>query len=137
MGHHRASADETIGPKRSAADDRRIGADGCAAFDQRSAELGLALDLGPWVLHIGEHAARPAKYAVFELDARIDADVVLHLATGTDPYVTTDEHVLADDAVLANDTVRENVAEMPNLGSGANFIGRVDVGALMHEHAVR
>ena len=101
-------------PMRMAADDGGVGADGGAALDEGRAELVLALDLGTRVVHVGEHAGRPAEHALLERDALVEADVVLDLAGVADGDVGADHDVLPDGHVPPDLDAAEDVAEVPD-----------------------
>jgi hypothetical protein len=49
-----------------------------------SPEFILARDVGARIVHVGEHAAWPTKHVVSQLDAVIDRDIVLNLASIAD-----------------------------------------------------
>ena len=62
---------------------------------------------------VGKHAARTAEDVVFQLDAFIDGDVVLHLHSIADLDVIADVDVLSERAVLSDPGSRLYMTEMP------------------------
>src|SRR6202008_163026 len=106
-------------------------ADGRAALDQSRAELVFALDLGAWVVDVGEHRGGPAEHSVFQGHAFVDRDIVLDLAAVADRYVRAGHDILAERAISPDAGARQDVCEMPDACPLADFAGLVDISRLM------
>src|SRR5215212_3381925 len=114
LRHNGAGGDEAVFAEPGAADDGGVGSDCGAAPHQGRPELVLALDLGARVHDVGKDTGRPAKDAILQGDARVNADIVLNLAAVADRHVGPDADALADHAVLADTGVLQHMAEMPD-----------------------
>src|ERR1700729_70997 len=132
FGHHSARSHESVAADGMAAQDRGIGPDGGAAFDQRRPELGLARYRRARIDHIGEHAARAAKDVVFECHAFIKADIVLDLAVVADRHVRPDHDVLSDRTVPADRDIAENMTKIPYARAFADDDPLIDIGAFVN-----
>ena len=95
-GDDGARADEAILSERMTAHHRGIGSDRSPLADRSGPKLIFARDVGTRIVHIGEHAARSAKHIVSQLDAVVDRDIVLDLASVADPNIGTNHDVLSD-----------------------------------------
>src|SRR5262249_34623299 len=98
------------------------------------AKLLLAPDLGARIPHVGEHARGPAEHAILELDAVVDADVVLDLDPIAHPHVA-DIDVLPEHAVAPDARARRHVTEVPDARAVANLRAAVHRGGGMSKIA--
>src|SRR5260221_3851864 len=133
VGDDRSGGDEAVASQAVSADDGGVRTDRRAAADDGGTEFVFALDIGARIVHVGEDAGRSAENVVPENDALIETYIVLDLAAVPYPDIGPDRHVLADDATAADLRSLENVAEMPDLRSLADFAAVVDPGGFMGE----
>jgi hypothetical protein len=131
---NRSGAYEAILTQRVPTNNCRVGANGRPAVHQGRKELMLALDLGARVDDVCEHARGTAKNSVRQCHARVDADIVLDLASVSNRNARSNHDILANDAALANLDVTQDMAEMPNAGAITDGDGFVDIGAFVNQH---
>src|SRR2546428_7469366 len=127
----RAGADEGVLAYGDAAEDRAVGAEGCAALDERSAVLILARECRRGVVDVGEHHAGPTDHVVLERDLVIDRHAVLDLDVVADYYAVADEHVLAEDAVAPDPGPGTDVDPVPHARALSEFGSRIHHGGGM------
>ena len=96
-------------------------------------ELVSTVNLAAGIDHVGEDHGWTEEDVIFQVHAAVDRDIVLDLDLVSNLGIRSDEHILTDIAVLADASARHNVAEMPNLGAGADFSALVDEAGFMYE----
>ena len=131
LSDHRAGAHEGITPDAMATDDRGVGADRGALFDQGRLVRVLAGDGAAGIDHIGENGTGADEHIVFTHDTFVQADVVLHLDPAAEPDAIRYEYVLAQAAAGADHRFRHDVTEVPDPGTRPDPGALVDDGARM------
>lgn len=91
------------------------------------------IDLTAGIDHVGEDHGWAQKYAILQRNSAVHGDIILDFDLVSNLSVRADEHVLTDNAVLSNARARHNMAEMPDLGSRANFSTLVDIAGFVYE----
>src|SRR5262249_39848222 len=102
VGAKRRGGDEAEFPEGMSANDGGVGTDCGAAFDERPGKFALTLDSCARVVDVREHAAWSAEDLILQLDAVIEADIVLNLTAVAHPDGWADHHILVDGAIFAN-----------------------------------
>src|SRR6185295_7749101 len=118
LGYHCARGNEAIRSKSMAAYDGCIRANGRATLHDGFSKLSLAADVGARVQDIRKHAARSAKYVIFQDDTFVQSHVVLQFTPIADTDMRPDHDVLPENRILPDDNVRENMDEVPHLAAG-------------------
>lgn len=134
LGHHRPRADQRVSADPMAADDGRVRAYRRPALDHRAPVFVLSADVATRVDDIGKHHAGTAKHVVFQRDAIVDGNIVLHLDVIADHHVVADKYILAEGTMFADLRAAANVHPMPDVRSlpdpGAGVDNRAVVGVI-------
>src|SRR5690606_24328140 len=96
-------------------------ADGGASPDEGASELALAGDEGARMANVGEDGGRADEDVFFELDAGVQADVVLDAGARADAHAARHEAALAEHGAGANPRAGHDVAEVPDVHAGAEL----------------
>lgn len=124
---------EGIAPDGCSADDGAVSSQTGPFFDQGWPGLIHPADMSPGIEYIGEDHAGAAEDIIFQRDALVDADVVLHLAAVADGGVRTDDDVLTDIAVFANDRTGHHMAEVPDFRTATDTDSGINAGRFVGE----
>src|SRR5262249_49809955 len=109
-----------------AAPDRRVRADGRALADERGLEPVLPRMPGARVRDVREDGRRTDEHLGLELDAVVEAHVVLDAAAASDLDAPRDEDVRAGHAAVPDRGARHHVAEVPDARALADLARLVD-----------
>ena len=133
LGHDGTGGDKRALPYRMTAHDRAIRAERCAFAHARTRVNPVHREVRPRGDDVREHAGRTAENVVLQLDAIIDGHVVLDPDAVSDADLARHVHVLSQRAVRTDHSPALDMAEMPNLGAGADGGAGIHVAALVHE----
>ena len=97
-----------------------VGADGRPVADPRLADRPLGVECS-WDQIVGQRGGGTEKHVITDVDARIDTDVILDLATIADGRAGIHEDVLAQDAVASNSGTAPDVTVVPHPSSVSDF----------------
>ena len=84
-------------------------------------------------IHVREHAGGTAEHIVFKGNSLIYRNIVLDPDSVSYPDVVAHIHVLAQGTVRPDYSSFLDVAEVPDLGAGANLRSVIHVAALVNE----
>src|SRR5437016_751781 len=82
---------------------------------------------------VRKDAGWAAKYVVFENNSGVQRNVVLNLDILPHNNVTRDRNILPQHTSFADLCPSQNVARVPDFGSGSDLTGLIDVGRAMNE----
>ena len=133
LGHYGSGGDQGAAPYRMTAHYRAIRAERCAFAHARTRVDSVHREVRPRSIYIREYAGRTAKDIVFYLDALVNGNIVLDPDTVADAGVVANVHILAQGTVRSDDSPFLDMAEMPNLCSGANLDAVIHVAAFVNE----
>ena len=133
LGHDGTGGDKRALPYRMTAHDRAIRTERCAFAHARTRVDPVHREVRPRGDDVREHAGRTAENVVLQLDAIIDGHVVLDSDAVSDADLARHVHVLSQRAVRTDHSPALDMAEMPNLGAGADGGAGIHVAALVHE----
>ena len=112
---------------------RAIRAQRCAFAHARTRINSVHREVRPRSIYIREYAGWTTEDIVFNFHAFVDRNVVLDADTVADADIVTHIHILSQGTVRADHGSTLNMAEMPNLRSGAYLDAVIHVAALVNE----
>src|SRR5690606_13891673 len=118
-GHHGTGADKGVSSQNNAGEQGRVRSDSGAIADDRPRILIAAGDLGARVTDVGEDRARAHEDVVFDLDASVDAYVVLDSHSTTNHSAAGNKTSLSQTASRSDDRAGHHVAVVPDPNPGA------------------
>ena len=131
-GHDGTGSNQGAAPYRVTAHNRAIRAERCAFAHARTRVNSVHREVRPRSIYIRENTGRTAEDMVLDLDALVNGDIVLDPDPVADADVIRHIHILAQGTVRSDDSPALDVAEMPNLGTGANPGAVIHVAALVN-----
>ena len=90
-------------------------------------------EVRPRGIYIRKNTGRATEDIVFEFNAFVNGNIVLDPDTIPNVDIVTNIHILAQGTILTNNSPALDMAEMPNLRSGANLDAVIHVTALVNE----
>ena len=131
--HNGAGSDQGAATYRMTAHYCAIRTEGGSLAHARTRVNSVHREVRPRSIYIRKNAGRATEYIVFELNAFVDGNIVLDPDTIPNVDIVTNIHILAQGTILSDNSPPLDMAEMPNLRSGANLDAVIHVTALVNE----
>ena len=131
--HNGSSGNQSATPYRMTAHSCAIRAEGGSFTHARTRVNSVHREVRPRSIYICKNAGRATEDIVFKLNAFVDGNIVLDPDTIPTVDIVANLHILAQGTILTNYSPSLNMAEMPNLRSGANLDAVIHVTALVNE----
>ena len=133
LGHYGSGGDQGAPSYRMTAHYRAIRAERCAFAHTRTRVNSVHREVRPRSIYIREYAGGTAEDIVLDLYSFVNGDIVLDTDTVADAGVVAHIHILAQGTIRSDYSPPLNMAEMPNLRTGANLDAVIHIAALVNE----
>ena len=131
--HDGSGSDQGAAPYHVTAHYRAIRAQRCAFAHARTRINSVHREVRPRSIYIREYAGGAAEDIVLKLYSFVNGDIVLDTDTVADADVIAHIHILSQGTIRSDHSPPLNMAEMPNLRTGAYLDAVIHVAAFVNE----